>query len=91
MQKTKLEMYIRVLKIVYQNGSFETGHIEDSLNINTNDLKSYLAFLLKQGFIDESKVRNNRMVFLITHRGIRVLEHFKELKQELPIIRDVWS
>jgi predicted transcriptional regulator len=86
MQKTKLEIYVCILKIINQNGSFETGHVVDALNISTNELNSYLAFLLKQGFVEESKVENDRLVFLITHRGIRVLEHFKELKQKLPTI-----
>jgi predicted transcriptional regulator len=89
MRKTKLEIYVRILKIIDQNGSYETRQIADALNISTDELKSYLAFLLKQCFVDESKVRNNKIVFLITNRGIRVLEHFKELNQELPIIRDV--
>ena len=88
MQKTKLEMYVGVLKILAQNDSLKTSNVPDKLNISTDELKRYMGFLLKQGLVDEQKLSNNRVVYLITHRGIRVLKYFKELKQERPITRD---
>lgn len=88
MRKTKLEMYVGVLKILAQNDSVKTSNVADELNISTDELKRYLSFLLKQCLIDEQKLNNNRVVYSITQRGIRVLKYFKELKQELPTIRD---
>ena len=86
MRKTKLEMYVGVLKILAQNDLAKTCNVADELNISTDDLKKYLVFLLKQGFIYEQKLSNN-VVYLITKRGNRVLKYFNELKQELPITK----
>ena len=86
MQKTKLEMYVGVLKILDQNDSVKTTNVADSLNLRTYDLKIYLVFLLKQGLVEERKLSNYRVVYLVTQRGRRVLKYFKKLKQELPII-----
>lgn len=87
MRKTKLEMYVGALKIIAQNPSVKTCNVTNELNISTDELKKYLGFLLKQGFIDEQKLSNNRVVYVITQRGIRVLKYFNELKQELPITK----
>jgi predicted transcriptional regulator len=86
MRKTKLEMYVGFLKILAQNDSVKTTNVADSLSVKTHELKIYLAFLLKQGLVEELKLSNNRVVYLITQRGRRVLKYFRELKQELPII-----
>jgi predicted transcriptional regulator len=88
MRKTKLEIYVGVLKILAQNDSVKTSNVADELNISTDELKIYLDFLLKQYLVDEQKLSYNRVVYSITQRGIRVLKYFKELKQELPINRD---
>jgi len=85
MPKTKLEIYVDLLKILVQNDSLKKTNVEDARK-SSNELKMCLVFLVKEGFVDERKVSHNRMVYLITNRGIRVLKHFKELKPELPII-----
>jgi predicted transcriptional regulator len=86
MRKTKLEIYIGVLKVLAQNDLVKTVYVADSLSVRTPELKIYLEFLLKQGLVEERKLSDNRVVYLITQRGRRVLKYFKELKQELPII-----
>ncbi len=86
MWKTKLEMYIGVLKVLAQNVSVKTTDVADSLNVRTCELKKCLTFLLKQGLVEERKLSDNGVVYLITQRGRRVLKYFKELKQELPIV-----
>ena len=89
MLKTKLEMYVGVLKILAQNDSVKTGNIEYRLNLSNDELKIYLGFLLKQGLVDEQKLSNTRVAYLITQRGIGVIKFFKELKQELPITKEI--
>jgi predicted transcriptional regulator len=86
MRKTKFETYVGVLKILAQNDSLKTSNVAGELKISACELEKYFAFLLKLSLIEERKLSNNKVVYLITQRGIRVLEHFKELKQELPII-----
>ncbi len=87
MPKTKLEMYIGVLRILAQNDSLKINNVADELKISNDELKIYLGFLLKQCLVDEQKLSDKRVVYLITHRGIIVLKYFKELKQERPINR----
>jgi predicted transcriptional regulator len=88
MKRAKLEMYIGILKILSQSSWFKNSTIACEANINCNELKKYLGFLLKQGLVDEQKVGKQRMVYSITQRGIAVLKYFKELKQEFPIIKE---
>ena len=86
MPKNKLEMYVGVLKILAQNYSPETSHFADLINLGTNGLKKCVGFLLKQGLVENRKLNNNKEVYLITQRGIRVLEFFKQLNQDSPKI-----
>jgi predicted transcriptional regulator len=86
MRKTKLETYVGILKILAQNDSLETSNVTNDLKISSSELEKYFAFLFKLNLIEERKLSNIKCVYSITQRGIRVLEHFKELKQELPII-----
>jgi predicted transcriptional regulator len=57
-------------------------------NVNCSVLKEYLAFLIKQGLIEERTVMKQRLVYAVTQRGITVLKYFKELKQVLPIVEE---
>lgn len=85
MGRTKLEMYIGILKTLAQNGSLETSNVAYETKISYNELKKHLSFLLTQGLVDEQKVDKQRMVYSITQQGITVLKYFKELKQVAPI------
>ena len=85
MGRTKLEMYIGILKTLAQNGSLQTSNVAYEAKISYNELKKYLSFLLTQGLVDEQKVDKRRMVYSITRRGITVLKYLKELKQVAPI------
>jgi len=79
MPKSKLEMYVDVLKIVAHEHSFETK-IPEVLNIADKELKMCLTFLVKQGLLEKRRVRNCKRIYLITLDGVNVLKHFNELK-----------
>jgi predicted transcriptional regulator len=89
MPKTKLEIYVDVLKILAQKDSRKTDSIAVALNIGVVELKMCLTFLLKQGLVDKQKVGSYGVDYLITPQGIRVLRHFNELKQGLPSIGEI--
>jgi predicted transcriptional regulator len=89
MPKTKLEIYVDVLKILAQKDSHKTDSIVVALNIGVAELKMCLTFLLKQGLVDKQKVDSYGVDYLITPQGIRVLRHFNELKQRLPSIEEI--
>ncbi len=88
MRRSKLEMYIDILKVLAQRGPLKLTHIMYKANVNCSVLKEYLDFLIKQTLVEERMVGKRRVVYAITQRGITVLKYFRELKQVLPIVEE---
>ena len=88
MRRSKLEMYIDILKVLAHRGPLKLTHIMYKANVNCSVLKQYLEFLIKQNLVEERTAGKRRVVYAITPRGITVLKHFRELKQVLPIIEE---
>lgn len=86
MRRSKLEMYVDILKVLAHHGPLKLTHIMYKANVNCAVLKEYLDFLIKQNLVEERNVGKSRTVFAITQRGITVLKYFWELQQILPII-----
>jgi predicted transcriptional regulator len=53
-------------------------------NVNCHVLKNYLVFLIKQGLVEERNILGERAVFIVTERGITVLNNFRNLTEALP-------
>jgi predicted transcriptional regulator len=88
MRRSKLEMYIDILKVLAQRGPLKLTHIMYKANVNCNVLKEYLDFLTNQGLVEERTVGKCRVVYAATQRGLTVLKYFKELKEVLPIVEE---
>jgi len=88
MRRSKLEMYVDILKVLAHRGPLKLTHIMYKANVNCSVLKEYLDFLIKQNLVEERNVGKSRTVFAITQRGITVLKYFRELKQVLPIVEE---
>jgi len=88
MRRSKLEMYVDILKVLAHRGPLKLTHIMYKANVNCNVLREYLDFLLKQNLVEERNLGKSRTVFAITQKGITVLRNFRELKQMLPIIEE---
>jgi len=88
MRRSKLEMYIDILKVLAHRGPLKLTHIMYKANVNCSVLKQYLDFLIKQNLVEERTVGKRRVVYAITQRGITVLKYFRELKQVLPIVEE---
>lgn len=88
MRRSKLEMYIDILKVLSQRGPLKLTHIMYKANVNCSVLKQYLEFLIQQNLVEERTAGKKRVVYAITPRGITVLKYFRELKTVLPIIED---
>ena len=86
MRRSKLEMYIDILKVLAQRGPLKLTHVMYKANVNCSVLKEYMEFLIKQGLVEEQTVGKRRLVYTVTQRGIMVLKYFRELKQVLPIV-----
>jgi predicted transcriptional regulator len=88
MRRSKLEMYIDILKVLAHRGPLKLTHIMYKANVNCSVLKEYLDFLIKQNLVEERMVGKRRIVYAVTQRGITVLKYFRELKQVLPILEE---
>ena len=88
MRRSKLEMYVDILKVLARNGPLKLTHIMYKANVNCSVLKEYLDFLKAQNLVEEKTVGKKRIVYAITERGITVLKYFRELKSVLPIIEE---
>jgi predicted transcriptional regulator len=88
MRRSKLEMYIDILKVLAHRGPLKLTHIMYKANVNCSVLKEYLDFLMKQNLVEERTVGKRRVVYAVTQRGITVLKYFRELRQVLPIVEE---
>lgn len=92
MRRSKMEMYIDILKVMAQNGPMKLTHIMYKANVNCNVLKENLRFLLKQSLIEEQikvKRKNKTKVrYTITERGRTVIRYFNEVNNALRISED---
>ncbi len=88
MRRSKLEMYVDILKVLASRGPLKLTHVMYKANVNCSVLKEYLDFLIRQNLIEERMVGKRRVVYAITQRGVTVLKYFRELKQVLPIVEE---
>ena len=88
MRRSKLEMYVDILKVLAHRGPLKLTHIMYKANVNCSVLKEYLDFLIKQNLVEERNIGKRRSVYMVTQRGITVLKYFRELKQVLPIVEE---
>jgi predicted transcriptional regulator len=88
MRRSKLEMYVDILKVLSHRGPLKLTHIMYKANVNCSVLKQYLDFLIQQNLVEERTMGKKRIVYAVTERGITVLKHFRELKTVLPLIEE---
>jgi predicted transcriptional regulator len=85
MRRSKLEIYVGIIKVLVHMGPLKLKHIMYKSNVNGSMLKEYLGFLIKQGLIEERTSKANRVVFAVTQRGITVLKFFEPMQETLII------
>jgi predicted transcriptional regulator len=89
MRRSKMEMYVDVLKVLAQHGPLKLTHVMYKANVNCSVLKEYLDFLIQQRLIEEQilhKKRNKTKIrYAITERGKTVLRYFNEVNRALQI------
>ena len=92
MRRSKLEMYVDILKVLARHGPLKLTHVMYKANINCSVLKQCLDFLIEQNLVEEQtlqKKRNKeRVVYAVTERGRTVLKYFWELNNALQLIED---
>ena len=65
MRRSKLEMYVGILKVLAQRGPLKLTHIMYKANVNCSILKEYLDFLIGQGLVEERIVGKRRVVYAL--------------------------
>jgi predicted transcriptional regulator len=88
MRRSKLEMYIDILKVLAQRGPLKLTHIMYKANVNCSVLKEYLDFLIEQELVEEKTVGKKRIVYVVSEKGLKVLKYFRELKVMLPVVEE---
>ena len=88
MRRSKLEMYIDILKVLTQRGPLKLTHIMYKANVNCSVLKEYLDFLIQQELVEEKTMGKKRTVYVISEKGLKVLKYFRELKIMLPVVEE---
>ena len=85
MRRSKLETYVKILKVLAHKSPLKPTHIMQQANVNCSVLKKYLNFLTTEGVVEERTIGGTRVVYTITQRGVIALKYFRELNQVLAI------
>ena len=85
MRRSKLETYVKILRVLAHKSPLKLTHIMQRANVNCSVLKKYLIFLSKEGMVEERPISGTRVAYSITQRGLTALKFVRELNQMLPI------
>jgi len=92
MRRSKMEMYIDILRVLAQNGPLKLTHVMYKANVNCSVLKENLDFLIAQNLIEEQvtvKRRNKTKIsYAITDKGRTVIRYFNEVNVALHITNE---
>jgi predicted transcriptional regulator len=88
MRRSKLEIYVNILKVLAHTGPLKLTHFMHKFNFNGSILKEYLDFLIKQDLVEERTVKKRNVVFAVTQRGLTVLKYFQDPMQEISGIEE---
>ena len=82
-RRSKLEIYIDILRVLAHHGPLKLTHIMYKSNVNCTVLKEFLDSLSQQNLVEEQIIRKRKrqkITYAITERGKIALNYFKEVK-----------
>jgi len=85
-RRSKLEIYVDVLRVLANHGPLKLTHIMYKSNINCTVLKTFLDSLIQQKLVEEriiQKRKGKKTTYAITERGKTAFNYFKEIKMAL--------
>ncbi len=80
MKLSKLDLHIEILKTIDQRRLPQLTIAQDGANVNLDQLREQIDFLMKQGLVYQRKTRN-QVAFKNTQRGISVLNYFENRRR----------
>jgi len=84
MGRSRLEVYMDILKVLARHGPSKLTHIMFEIEVNYGNVKRCLEFLIKQNLVEETLV-GKRNFYHITEKGMAVLETISKLENVLQI------
>jgi len=91
MRRSKLEIYIDILRALAYHGRLKPTHITYKANVNCSALKECLSFLQERNLVKEqviSKKRQKRKYYAITDLGLTALRNVKEINKSLQVFEE---
>ncbi len=71
-RKSKLEMRVDILKILIHE-PMKLTKLMHKTELSQNDLKQHLDFLIQQNLVEEQNLGKDATFYVITERGLKVL------------------
>ena len=89
MRRSKLELYLDILRTLKLGNSMKPTQIMYKVNICYMYLEKYLEFLIKQNLAERRASGGSRAEYIITQKGLDLLRTYGELAQALHIGRTI--
>jgi len=72
-RKSKLEMNLDILKILASQGPMKLTQLMHKTDLSQSVLKQHLAFLMQQNLVEKQNLGKGKIFYIITERGLKVL------------------
>ena len=89
MKRSKLEKYVDILHLLAEEGPLKLTDLMNSANISNHQIKQQMAFLVKQGMVNEKPIGKTRVTYLASESGLRVVKFFRGEKPVLPLLERI--
>jgi len=74
MHRSKLKICIEILCILASNGPMKLTQLITKLELNKTQLKANLRLLKNRGLVERQKLGENKIFYVVTERGLKVLK-----------------
>ena len=84
MRRSKLEMYIDILKVLAHRGPLKLTHIMYKAKLSYAQLNEYIPLLVQKCFLENTTIRHKKgekRAFRTTQKGIRFVENFESIRK----------
>ena len=81
MKKSRLELYVDILKVLNQHCSPNQINLLNEFKINSNALDQCMDFLLKQNLVTKTN-NGQQVVYQNTEKAKNILRYFNELDNQ---------
>jgi len=89
MKRSKLEMYVDILHLLAEDGPLKLTDLMNTANISSCQIKQQMAFLVKQGMVNEKPVGKTRVTYSVSESGLRAVKFFRGEKPVLPLVERI--